>query len=133
MIIKIPIDIEDEVRKALSPYLTTYCRPLPKDFKVPCILVSKVRGAEADTIDRFAVVLDSRAKIEADADEYLRIALGILREVSARQTTALRYFSINSSGSWGVDPVRPELAMCSATVELIAHQTTMEVTANGNT
>ena len=133
MIIKLPIDIEDEVRKALSPYLTTYCRPLPKDFKLPCILVSKVRGGNTDTIDQFAVVLDSRAQNEAEADEYLRIAIGVLREVSAQQTTALRYFTVNSSGSWGVDPVRPELAMCSATVELIAHQTTMEVTANGNT
>ena len=77
MIIKLQIDIEDEIRKALSPYLTTYCRPLPKNFTLPCILVSKTGGSDTDTIDRFLVVIDSRAKTEAEADEKLRIALGI--------------------------------------------------------
>lgn len=127
MIIKIPIDVEDEVRKALAPYLTAYCKPLPKNFTLPCILVSKAGGGDTDTIDNFRVVIDSRAKTEAEADEYLRIAVGILKEVTALQTTALRHITVNSSGSWGVDPVRPELAMCSATLEVVAHQTTMEV------
>lgn len=133
MIIKLPIDIEDEVRIALSDYLTVYCRPLPEAFETPCILVSKVGGDNADTIDRFTVVLDSRAKNEAKADEYLRIAIGILREVGALQSTDLRFVAINSIGSWGVDPVRPDLAMCSATLEIIAHEKTMEVNPHGNT
>ena len=133
MRINLPIDIEDEVRKALSDYLTAYCRPLPKDYSLPCILVSKVGGRDADTINRFNVVIDSRAETEAAADEYLRIAIGVLREVCALQTTAIRHVVLNSSGSWGVDPVRPDLAMCSATLEIIAHQTKMEVTAHGNT
>jgi hypothetical protein len=127
MIIDIPIDIEDEVRKALAPYLTTYCRPLPKSFTLPCILVSKAGGSDTDTIDSFRVVIDSRAKTEAEADEKLRIALGILKETAALQTSALRHITVNSSGSWGVDPVRPDISMCSATLEVIAHQTTMEV------
>lgn len=127
MIIKLQIDIEDEIRKALSPYLTTYCRPLPKNFALPCILVSKTGGSDTDTIDRFLVVIDSRAKTEAEADEKLRIALGILKETAALQTSALRHITVNSSGSWGGDPVRPDISMCSATLEVIAHQTTMEV------
>lgn len=127
MIIKLQIDIEDEIRKALSPYLTTYCRPLPKNFTLPCILVSKAGGSDTDTIDRFLVVIDSRAKTEAEADEKLRIALGILKETAALQTSALRHITVNSSGSWGGDPVRPDISMCSATLEVIAHQTTMEV------
>lgn len=127
MRINIPIDIEDEIRKALSDYLTTYCRPLPKNFSLPCILVSHAGGGEADTINRFLVAIDSRAKTEAEANEYLRIALGVLKKQTALQNTALRHITVNSSGSWGTDPVRPELAMCSATLEVIAHQTTMEV------
>jgi len=127
MIIKIPIDIEDEVRKALDPYLTVFCRPLPKSFELPCILVSKTGGSDTNSIDNFNVVLDARANTEAEADRYLRIAVGILKEVAAMQITELRHITVNSSGSWGTDPVRPELAMCTATLEVVAHQTTMEV------
>lgn len=127
MRIKISIDIEDEIRRALANYMTAYCRPLPKDFSTPCILVSKVGGSDTDTIDQHTVVIDARAKTPASADQTLRVAIGILKELAALQTTALRHITVNSSGSWGVDPVRPDLSMCSATLEVIAHQTTMEV------
>ena len=127
MKIKISIDIEDEIRRALADYMTAYCRPLPKAFSTPCILVSKVGGSDTDTIDQYTVVIDARAKTPASADQTLRVAIGILKELAALQTTALRHITVNSSGSWGVDPVRPDLSMCSATLEVIAHQTTMEV------
>lgn len=127
MRIDIQIDVEDEIRKALSGHLTAYCKPLPKDFQTPCILVSHTGGGDTNTINRFIVTIDSRAETEAEASEYLRIAIGILKKKAALQKTALRYITVNSSGSWGTDPVRPELAMCSATLEVIAHQTTMEV------
>ena len=121
------IDIEDTVRQALSPYIKTYCRPLPKNFTVPSILVTKVGGGEADTIDDFEIVLDARAKHEAEADETLRNAIGILQKVARLQTTDLRHVDINTSGSWGVDPVRPELAMCSARLSVTAHTENVEV------
>lgn len=121
------IDIEDTVRRALSPYIKTYCRPLPKNFTVPSILVTKVGGGEADTIDDFEIVLDARAKHEAEADETLRNAIGILQKVARLQTTDLRHVDINTSGSWGVDPVRPELAMCSARLSVTAHTENVEV------
>lgn len=127
MKIPISIDIEDEVRLALSPYIVTYCRPLPKDFAKPCILVTKTGGTESDTIDRFRISLDSRADTEAEADEALRKAIGILQEVAALQSTALRVVNVNSSGSWGADPVRPDIAMCSASLEIVAHKNHMEV------
>lgn len=127
MIIPISIDIEDEVRLALSPYIVTYCRPLPKDFTKPCILVTKTGGTESDAIDRFRISLDSRADTEAEADETLRKAIGILQEVAALQSTALRVVNVNSSGSWGADPVRPDIAMCSASLEIVAHKMSMEV------
>lgn len=121
------VDIEDEVREALSPYMAAYCRPLPVNYSLPNILITQVGGSDANTIDTFAVVLDSRAKTEAEALDTLNKAVGILKAVAKQQTTALRYVSINSLGSWGADPVRPDLAMCSARLEIVAHQTIEEV------
>lgn len=130
MIIKKSIDIEDEIRRALDPYLTAYVRPLPAEYGLPHILITQVGGTDSQTIDRFGVVLDARAKTEAEAMDYLNTAKGILRQVAAEQTSAIRYVTVNSSGSWGMDPVRPDLAMCSARLEVIAHQKTTEVLTN---
>ena len=127
MIINKSIDIEDIIRRALSSYITTYCRPLPKDFSLPSILVQRVGGNDDAAIDSFEVVLDSRADTEAAADDTLRTAIGILKTVAKLQKTELRHVSVNSSGSWGNDPVRPELAMCSARLTVTAHQKKMEV------
>ena len=121
------IDIEDEVRTALAPYLTAYCRPLPAEYDLPNILITQVGGTDAQTVDTFEVVLDSRAKIEAEAFDCLRTAIAILKTTAKEQTTALRYVTVNSSGSWGNDPVRPDLAMCSARLAIVAHQMSMEV------
>lgn len=121
------IDIEDEVRTALAPYLTAYCRPLPAEYDLPNILITQVGGTDAQTIDTFEVVLDARAKLEAEAFDCLRTAIAILKTTAKEQTTALRYVTVNSSGSWGTDPVRPDLAMCSARMAIVAHQIPMEV------
>ena len=112
------IDIEDVVRLALTDHMTAYCRPLPKDYSLPCILVSKVGGGDRDKIDTFEVVLDARGKTEYEADLTLRNAIGILKAVEG---TAIRYVTVNSSGSWGSDPVRPDLAMCSARLRIVSH------------
>ena len=115
------IDIEDAVRIALQDYLTVYCRPLPAAFSRPCILVTQVGGSDSNKIDNFEVVLDSRADNEAEALEYLRNAVGILKASICDSATPIRYVTVNSSGSWGADPVRPELAMCSARLTITAH------------
>lgn len=127
MVINKSVDIEDVIRAALTPYMTAYCRPLPADYSLPNILITQVGGTDSQKIDTFAVVLDSRAESEADAIEYLNRAIGIVRQVAKEQTTAMRYVTVNSSGSWGHDPVRPDLAMCSARIEVVAHQITEEV------
>lgn len=121
MNIKRSIDIEDEIREALLPYLVAYCRPLPKEYTLPNILVSQVGGSEADQIDTFEVVLDSRAEDEVTALRTLRNAVALIRAIAAEQTTAIRHVVINSSGSWGRDPVRPDLAMCSARLRITVH------------
>ena len=116
------IDIENVVRVALTDYFQIYCRPLPEKFTVPSLEVSRVGGTEKNTIDTFDVVLDSRAKSEAEADELLRNAIGALKQVAKEQTTELRYVEVNAAGSWGTDPMRPDLAMCSARLRIVAHQ-----------
>lgn len=127
MVIHKSIDIEDEIRQTLEPYQTAYVQPLPAEYDLPHILITQVGGTESQTIDTFAVVLDSRAHTEAEALEYLNRAIGILRQVGREQTSAIRHVTLNTSGSWGNDPVRPDLAMCSARLDVVAHQITMEV------
>lgn len=127
MVINKSIDIEDEIRKVLSEYMTAYCRPLPAEYDLPHILISQVGGTVSQTISTFSVVLDSRATTEAAALEYLNRATGILEASAKAQTSALRHVTVNSSGSWGEDPVRPDLSMCSARLEVVAHQITTEV------
>lgn len=127
MVINQSIDVEDEIRQALDPYLTAYVRPLQAEYDLPNILITQVGGTTTQTIDTFSAVLDSRAHTEAEALGYLNRAVGILKQVAKEQTTALRHVTVNSSGSWGNDPVRPDLAMCSARIEVVAHQITTEV------
>ena len=115
------IDIEDAVRQALSQHLTAYCRPLPKDYSLPSILVTKVGGSDTNKIDTFEVTLDARADTEYAADLTLRNAIGILKHVAGVQSSPIRYVSVNSSGSWGSDPARPDLALCTARLRVVAH------------
>lgn len=122
------VDIEDEVRIALKDYLTAYCRPLPANFSTPCILITQVGGTdESGQIDAFDLTLDAKAKSAADANETLRNALGLLRKAAGDHTTAIRHVEVNSSGSWGTDPVRPDLAMYSARIRVWAHLETATI------
>lgn len=121
------MDIEDEVRKILEPHLTAYCRPLPADFEMPNILITSTGGSSEKTasgkgkVDTFIVTLDARAELEGEAMEYLRTAIGIL------ETGERIHSEVNSLFSWGTDPVRPELAMCSATMMMTAHRETITI------
>ena len=117
-----PIDIEEEVRLALKDYLTTYVRPLPASFAVPSILATATGGSSSDTIDTFIVTLDARAETDAEAMDTLSTALGVLEAQTQKQTGALRNVAINSLASWGTDPVRPELKLCTATVLVTVHR-----------
>ena len=122
------VDIEDEIRKALENYMTAYCRPLPANYSLPCILITQIGGSDVEgQVDTFNVTLDARAKEAADANETLRNALGILRKVTDEQTTPLRHIVVNSSGNWGSDPVRPDLAMYSAQISVVVHQETITI------
>ena len=127
MIINQSIDIEEEIRTALAGYQTAYVRPLPAEYDLPHILITQVGGSTSQSIDTFEVVLDARAETEAEALAYLNRAVGLLKAVAKEQTTALRHIVTNTSGSWGADPVRPDLAMCSARLAIVAHQISMEV------
>ena len=116
------IDIEDVIRTALSGHFTIYCRPLPAKFIVPSLEISSVGGTDENEVDTFDVVLDVRAQEDAEANELLRNAIGALKAIAKKQTTAIRHVTVNASGSWGSDPVRPDLAMYSARLRITAHQ-----------
>lgn len=122
-----PCDIEDEIRVALKDYVTAYVRPLPEKFKVPSVLIQAVGGDSENTIDTFRVVLDSRAKTDAEASELIRTALGILEAQTAAQAGALRNVTVNSMASWGSDPVRPDLSLCTLTVLVTAHRESLNL------
>ena len=128
------IDIEDTLRQILAGEgITAYCRPLPDGFSLPSILVTATGGSQEEAwslggkVDTFSVVLDSRADSDADALDYLRTALAVLKKKVASQTTKVGGVSVNTLYSWGVDPVRPDLAMCSASVRCSAHLETVTI------
>jgi len=122
-----PVDIEDEIRMALTGYLTVYVRPLPENFTTPSILVTATGGSSENTIDTFTVVLDSRAETDAAAYELIRTALGIIEAQALSQFGALRNVTVNSLARWGSDPVRPDLKLCTATILVIAHREQIEI------
>lgn len=123
-----PVDIEEEVRLALKDYLTTYCRPLPASYTLPCVLVTVTGGSSVDTIDTFQVALDSRAETDAEAMETLTVALGVLQTQAQQQSGAIRNATVNSLARWGSDPVRPDLKLCTATVLITAHREPVTIT-----
>lgn len=121
------IDIEDEVRIALSPYFSIYCRPLPENFELPSLLVTQTGGYDENRIDNFNITIDSRAETEAEALDLLLDATATLKEVARMQFTKIRFVSVNSCGSWGKDPVRPDLAMASAQLTVYTHKVTKKI------
>ena len=127
MIIKQQIDIEDEIRQALTNDLDVFVRPLPEKFKTPCILITKAGGTTENEVDTFTVRIDARGKTDAEADEYLRLALGVLEYRAKQQTGALRGITINALSSWGNDPARPDIKLCTATVLVTAHSKTKTI------
>lgn len=120
--IKRMVDIEETIRAALAGYLTVYVRPLPATLTLPSIEITSVGGSEKDDIDSFDVMIDARAEDEEAAMNYLRNAVGLIEHIAESQTTDLRYAAINALSSWGRDPVRPNLAMCTARIRAIAHK-----------
>ena len=122
-----PIDIEEQIRLALTDYITVYARPLPAKFTTPNILIAVAGGTSSKTIDTFTVQLSARAKTDAEAYEYLSTAIGVLEEQTKAQVGALRNVIINSLASWGNDPVRPDLKLATATVLVTAHRELFEI------
>lgn len=123
-----PIDVEDAVRLALSAHMTNiHCRPLPRLYNLPNILVTATGGSQdtdwngADVYDTFTVNLTCRGTSEAQALNYLRTAIGVLK---ASQGGTLRKVTLNSQYSWGNDPERPDLAVCGATLLITANPET---------
>ena len=126
MIIQRSIDIEYAVKSALEPYFTVYVRPLPEGFALPSLLIQQVGGTAVDTIDTFAVRIDARAKTPGAALDLINDAIGVLKQ------SDIGWVAVNALGSWENDPVRPDLALCTARLEITAHQTTKTIRSNNN-
>lgn len=128
MIIYRPVDIEEEIRRALADYFTVYVRPLPANFAVPSLLITATGGTSKNKIDTFTVVIDARAETDAEADELARNALGTLQALASQQTGALSFMEVNALANWKTDPVRPELKMRTITAQFPAHREEYEIT-----
>lgn len=122
MNILIPVDVENEIRLALTDYFEIYCRPLPEKYGLPNLLVTNTGGTSKDTIDTFTVVIDCRAETYASACDYLNKALGVLQQRADEQFGALRNVTVNSLARWGSDPARPDLKLCTVTVLVTCHR-----------
>lgn len=126
------VDIEDEIRLALTDYFETYCRPLPEKYGLPNVVVEQTGGTTSNTIDTFQIKLSVRAKTDAEAMETMSEVLGVLEYQTEHQFGALRHIAVNSLASWGSDPVRPDLKLCTLTAIVIAHRETYEITTRRN-
>lgn len=125
-----PCDVENECRLALSGLFNVHCPPLPANYATPCLLIRATGGSSTNTVDTFTVVIDSRGTENDAALEYLRNALGALEAQAQAQVGALRNVALNSLYSWGTDPVRPDLKLCSATVLVTCHREAHEIESN---
>ena len=122
-----PVDIENEIRLALAEYFEVYCRPLPEKYGLPNVLVEQTGGSSSNTIDSFQIKLSVRAKTDAEAIDTMHKVLGVLEYQTEHQVGALRHISVNSMASWGNDPVRSDLKLCTMTALVIAHRETQEI------
>ena len=86
-----PVDIEDEIRKAMKDYLTVYVRPLPETYTTPSTLIELMGGTTIDTIDTFLVRFSTRATTDAEALDTLRTLLGVLKYQTGEQIGELRF------------------------------------------
>lgn len=128
MNILIPIDIEDEVRQALSPYFANVVAgDLPPNFPTPILRVRQTGGGTANTIDNFNVSIDARAETDVGALDLIRKAQGVLEAQCKAQFGSLRHVVINSLAQWGSDPVRPDLKLCTLTCTVTAHRESLNI------
>lgn len=128
MIINRQIDIENEIRLALTDYFETYCRPLPETYGLPNVLVEQTGGNTSNTIDSFQIKLSVRANTDEEALNTMRDVIGVLEYQTEHQFGALRHISVNSLASWGSDPARSDLKLCTMTAIVIAHRENNEIT-----
>jgi hypothetical protein len=127
MIINKSIDIEEEIRSALNPFVEVYVRPLPENFSTPSVLIELMGGTSENLIDTFTVRLSARATLEAEALDLLRTALGVLEYQTKNQVGELRFSTEQNLMNWGNDPVRPDLCLCQASVQVVAHKQKVEI------
>lgn len=121
------IDVEEETRLALKDFFQVYVRPLPENFITPSVLIELMGGTSENTIDTFLVRFSARASTDAEALDLLRTLLGVLKYQTENQVGKLRFSEEQSLISWGNDPIRQDLKLCTATVNVIAHKESFDI------
>ena len=128
ILILMPIDIEDEVRKALSPYFdNVVAGDIPPNPPKRFLRVRQTGGGTANTIDNFNVSIDARAETDVGALDLIRKAQGVLEAQCKAQYGSLRHVVINSLAQWGSDPVRPDLKLCTLSATITAHRESLNI------
>lgn len=127
MNVLVSIDVEKEVVTLLKNKFNVCLRPLPEKYQTPITLVELMGGASENTIDTFTIRLSTRAKTNGEALTTLQTVLGFLDYQTKHQIGKLRFSVEQNLTSWGSDPVRPDLCLCTATVQVIAHKETLEI------
>ena len=126
--ILVPIDIEDEVRRALKPYFPyVVAGDLPSNFSTPILRVRQTGGGTENTIDKFNVTIDARGTTDIEAYGLIRKAQGVLEAQCKEQFGELRYVEWNTLAQWGSDPVRPDLKLCTLTATITAHRESLTI------
>ena len=121
------IDVEEETRLVLKDFFQVYVRPLPEKFITPSVLIELMGGTSENTIDTFLVRFSARASTDAEALDLLRTLLGVLKYQTENQVGKLRFSEEQSLISWGNDPIRQDLKLCTATVNVIAHKESFDI------
>lgn len=121
------IDVEEETRLVLKDFFQVYVRPLPENFITPSVLIELMGGTSENTIDTFLVRFSARASTDAEALDLLRTLLGVLKYQTENQVGKLRFSEEQSLISWGNDPIRQDLKLCTATVNVIAHKESFDI------
>lgn len=127
MNVLVSIDVEKETVALLKNHFNVCLRPLPEKYDTPITLVELMGGTTDNTIDTFTLRLSTRAKTNGEAVTTLQKILGLLDYQTKNQIGKLRFSIEQNLANWGNDPIRPDLCLCTATVQVIAHKESFEI------
>lgn len=117
----IPVDIEDELRTALtSNELSVFAPPVPEDLstRVPCAMVRRLGGVKKSlVVDSSNVIISVWAETDAEAMYHANNLVGKATELQFDHET-IRRIDIVTEPYQNNDPIHPTLARASFSVQV---------------